>query len=133
MTQLREVTDDRPDWPTYFLGIAVAVGARGDCIRSRVGAVLVGRDNRIKSTGYNGSYPGGPSCSNGECGRCLSDVPSGTGYQDCIEVHAEANALLHASWEDCQGATLYVTRAPCKDCSKLIRAAGIEEVTYLED
>ncbi|WP_327294420.1 deoxycytidylate deaminase [Streptomyces sp. NBC_01197] len=133
MTQLREVTDDRPDWPTYFLGIAQAVAARGDCLRSRVGAVLVGQDNRIKSTGFNGSYPGGPSCLAGECPRCVSDQPSGSGYEDCVETHAEANALLYASWEDCQGATLYVTRKPCKDCSKLIRAASIEEVTWIED
>lgn len=117
--------DERPGWDEYFLGIALAVSARGDCLRCRVGAVLVGPDRRIRSTGYNGSYPGGPSCSAGECGRCTSDVPSGTGYENCIEVHAEANALLYASWEDCQGSTLFVTRDPCKDCTKLIRASGV--------
>jgi dCMP deaminase len=124
------VTDGRPEWDSYFLGIASAVASRGDCLRCRVGAVLVGRDHRIRSTGYNGSYPGGPSCSRGECPRCLSEVPSGTGYEDCIEVHAEANALLYASWDDCQLSTLYVTRAPCKDCSKLIRASGVVKVVW---
>ncbi|MFD9563423.1 deoxycytidylate deaminase [Streptomyces sp. NPDC059994] len=122
--------DDRPDWDTYFLGIAAAVAARGDCCRCRVGSVVVGPDRRIRSTGYNGSYPGGPSCSRGECPRCLSDVPSGSSYQDCVETHAEANALLYADWADCQGATIYITRAPCRDCMKLIRSAGIEEVVY---
>lgn len=120
----------RPDWTAYFLGIADAVAARGDCLRCRVGAVLVGTDNRIRSTGFNGSFPGGPSCLAGECPRCVSDVPSGTGYEDCVEVHAEANALLYASWEDCQGSTLYVTREPCKDCSKLIRASGVARVIW---
>ncbi|WP_395759519.1 deoxycytidylate deaminase [Streptomyces althioticus] len=122
----------RPDWATYFLQIADAVAARGDCLRCRVGAVLVGPDNRIRSTGFNGSFPGGPSCLAGECPRCLSDVPSGTGYEDCVEVHAEANALLYASWEDCQGSTLYVTREPCKDCSKLIRASGVANVFWAD-
>jgi dCMP deaminase len=124
------VTNVRPEWSTYFLGIALAVSARGDCLRCRVGAVLVGADNRILSTGYNGSYPGGPSCSAGECERCLSDQPSGSGYESCIEVHAEANALLYASWEDCQGSTLYVTRKPCKDCTKLIRSSGAVKVVW---
>jgi dCMP deaminase len=126
------VSHVRPDWATYFLGIASAVSLRGDCIRCQVGAVLVGPDHRIRSTGYNGSYPGGPSCSAGECGRCSSEVPSGSGYEDCIEVHAEANALLYASWEDCQGSTLYATRKPCKDCTKLIRSSGVKTVVYRE-
>ncbi|WP_420833997.1 deoxycytidylate deaminase [Streptomyces antarcticus] len=125
--------DDRPDWETYFIGIAQAVAARGDCCRCRVGAVVVGPDRRIRSTGYNGSYPGGPSCSRGGCPRCLSDVPSGSSYQDCVETHAEANALLYADWADCQGATIYITRSPCRDCMKLIRSAGIAEVVYQSD
>ncbi|GGX08408.1 deoxycytidylate deaminase [Streptomyces noursei] len=123
--------DARPDWDVYFLGIASAVAERGDCCRCRVGAVVVGPDRRIRSTGYNGSYPGGPSCSTGECPRCLSKVPSGTSYEDCIETHAEANSLLYADWTACQGATIYITRPPCKDCTKLIRSAGIHQVVYL--
>ncbi|MEV8022536.1 deaminase [Streptomyces sp. NPDC086554] len=122
--------DDRPDWDTYFLGIAQAVALRGDCRRCRVGAVVVGPDRRIRSTGYNGSYPGGPSCSAGECPRCQSEVPSGASYEDCIETHAEANALLYADWLGCQDATIYITRSPCKDCTKLIRSSGIRKVVY---
>ncbi|MFF5604266.1 deoxycytidylate deaminase [Streptomyces noursei] len=124
--------DGRPDWDTYFLGIAVAVAERGDCCRCRVGAVVVGADRRIVSTGYNGSYPGGPSCSAGECPRCLSEVPSGTSYEDCLETHAEANALLYADWASCQKSTIYITRSACKDCLKLIKSAGIHRIVWLE-
>ncbi|MFD5697878.1 deoxycytidylate deaminase [Streptomyces lasiicapitis] len=124
--------DERPDWDTYFLDIACAVAARGDCRRCRVGAVVVGSDRRIRSTGYNGSYPGGPSCGAGECPRCLSKAPSGTSYEDCIETHAEANALLYADWPACQEATIYITRPPCKDCTKLIRSSGIRDAVYLD-
>ncbi|OKH95437.1 deoxycytidylate deaminase [Streptomyces uncialis] len=120
----------RPGWDEYFLGIATAVAARGDCLRSQVGAVLVGGDHRIRATGYNGSEPGGPSCLRGECARCQSQVPAGTAYDECVETHAEANALLHAAWSDCQGATLYITRPPCQGCSKLIRSAGIDHVLW---
>ncbi|WP_370422543.1 cytidine/deoxycytidylate deaminase family protein [Streptomyces sp. QH1-20] len=122
--------DARPDWDTYFLGIAVAVAARGDCLRCRVGSVVVGSDRRIVSTGYNGSYPGGPSCSRGECPRCISEVPSGTSYEDCVETHAEANALLYADWVSCQGSTIYITRSACKDCLKLIKSAGVHRVVH---
>ncbi|MEU1071521.1 MULTISPECIES: deaminase [unclassified Streptomyces] len=129
---MKENHGERPDWDWYFLNIACAVAVRGDCCRSRVGAVVVGPDRRIRATGYNGSPPGGPSCSGGECPRCLSDVPSGSSYQDCIETHAEANALLYADWPACQGATIYITRSPCQDCTKLIRSSGIREVVYLD-
>ncbi|WP_424214819.1 deoxycytidylate deaminase [Streptomyces sp. BI20] len=123
---------ERPSWDRYFTSIAVAVAGRGDCLRCRVGAVVVGTDRRIVSTGYNGSYPGGPSCGAGECPRCLSDTPSGSSYDDCVETHAEANSLLYADWSRCQGATIYITRAACKNCEKLIRSAGLARVVYLE-
>ncbi|MFF9481426.1 deoxycytidylate deaminase [Streptomyces sp. NPDC014733] len=121
---------DRPGWDEYFLGIAEAVAVRGDCLRARVGAVLVRPDRRIAATGYNGAPPGGPSCLGGGCLRCRSDAPTGTGYGACIETHAEANCLLYADWADCQGSTLYITRAPCRDCSKLIGSAGISRVIW---
>lgn len=60
---------ERPNWHTYFLGIARAVAARADCTRRQVGAVIVDEDHRILATGYNGSAPGGPSCLKGECPR----------------------------------------------------------------
>src|ERR1700722_5448284 len=52
------VTTDRPDWDTYFIGIAWAVSARADCRRQQFGCVIVNQ-NRIVSTGYNGA-PSGP-------------------------------------------------------------------------
>ncbi|MFH8346755.1 deoxycytidylate deaminase [Streptomyces sp. NPDC018045] len=129
---LRHAKRARPTWDEYFLGIASAVARRGDCVRSRVGAVLVRPDRRIASTGYNGSPPGGPSCLDGGCIRCSSDVPSGAHYEGCIETHAEANCLLYADWSHCQGATLYITRSPCTGCSKLIRSSGVALVVWPE-
>ncbi|MFF4706961.1 deoxycytidylate deaminase [Streptomyces sp. NPDC001297] len=120
----------RPDWDAYFLGIAKAVAARGDCLRKQVGAVLVSRDHRIVSTGYNGSAPGGKSCLAGECERCAGDAPSGSSYEGCIEYHAEWNAILWSRPEDRPGATLYVTFKPCGDCSKLIAGVGITRVVW---
>jgi dCMP deaminase len=50
------------------------------------------------------------------------------GYSDCRAVHAEANALLYASKDDCTGATLYITDTPCNGCLKLIQGAGVRRI-----
>lgn len=124
----------RPDWNSYFLGIADAVSKRGDCSRRQVGAVVVDKDNRIVSTGFNGSYPGGPSCLAGECPRAQSSVEPGSSYDTgpgaCISTHAEANALLYAGRDGTDGSTLYVTFGPCDGCKKMIQAAGIVRVVW---
>lgn len=59
----------RPDWHEYALGVAKAVSLRGDCTRRQVGAVIMDANHRIAGAGYNGSYPGGPSCLKGDCPR----------------------------------------------------------------
>ncbi|MFF3416857.1 deoxycytidylate deaminase [Streptomyces sp. NPDC002698] len=123
--------EGRPCWDCYFLGIAEAAKERGDCVRKKVGAVLVTPEMRVASTGYNGSDPGGPSCLAGECPRCLSDVPSGTSYEGCVEYHAEHNALMWACPVDLVGSTLYVTFEPCGDCRELIRGDGLSHVVWL--
>ncbi|WP_043470381.1 deaminase [Kitasatospora sp. MBT66] len=120
----------RPCWDCYHLGMAEAAATRGDCIRKRVGAVLVDQRHRVLSTGYNGSAPGQPSCKAGGCDRCLSSAPSGSSYEGCIEYHAEWNAILWSRPEDRQGATLYVTWEPCGDCLKLIKGVGIVRVVW---
>lgn len=49
-------------------------------------------------------------------------------------LHAEANAILKVacSTQSCEGATLYITLSPCKECSKLIHQSGIKRVVYYE-
>ncbi len=105
---------------------------RADCSRRQVGAVLVDQDNRLVSTGYNGSPPGGPSCLQGECPRGTSSVAPGSSYDtgpgSCIALHAEQNAILWAEPERRRGATLYCTDKPCTGCSRLIAGVGITKV-----
>lgn len=123
----------RPSWNEYFLNIANAVSARSDCERSRVGAVVV-KDRRIRGTGFNGAPAGKPGCDS--CPRRESGVHPGSSYDGgpgaCVAIHAEANALLYCDREDLIGATLYITRAPCYGCQKLIAAAGITRVVTPE-
>lgn len=123
----------RPSWDEYYMGIAEAVSLRGDCVRARHGAVVV-KNHKIVSTGYNGTPPGDArSCgATGECPRALdgSAKHSEGQYDLCWATHAEANALLRASWEDLQGAEIYITGQPCPGCAKLISSSGISVVHH---
>jgi len=116
------------------MGIALAVRARANCTGRRVGAIIV-RDRRILSTGYNGTPSRMRNCEDGGCHRCANPqaYPPGEGYDLCICVHAEQNALLAAARfgvaiENC---TLYTTLQPCFGCLKEILQANVREVCYL--
>ena len=123
----------RPDWDTYYLGIADAVAARAECSRRKVGAVIV-RDHSIVATGYNGAPAGHRSCLDGSCPRATSSSEPGTGYaaSGCVAIHAETNAIIRAGRERCLGATIYVTAPPCDLCAPLIKAAGIKQVVWMD-
>ena len=118
----------RPSWDEYFLGIAEAVSARGECLRSRVGAVLV-LDNRILATGYNGTAPGAPSCLDGICPRASAPRGESLPYEGpgaCVATHAEENVWRDAARraifpQEGWGAVLYVNREPCEKCDDLLR------------
>jgi dCMP deaminase len=92
------------------------------CKRKQVGAIIV-RDKMIISDGYNGSPSGFENCCEDEAG-----------LTNWYVLHAEANAILKVarSTQTCEGATLYITLSPCKECSKLIHQSGIKRVVYLE-
>ena len=100
MLDIEATTRTRPGPNEYFMGIALAVRTRADCTGNRVGAVIV-KDRRIVSTGYNGTPENIPNCTEGGCHRCANrgEYPSGAGYDLCICVHAEQNALLAAARE----------------------------------
>ena len=124
----------RPDWDRYFLDICKSVAARADCRRAQHGCVIV-KDKRIVSTGYNGSPSGGPSCLAGECPRGLlsqEECSSLSSYENCVAIHAEANAIAYASHSDTVGGTLFVTGKQCDMCRKLSMAAGIKRVVWPE-
>jgi dCMP deaminase len=126
----------RPTRDEYFMLLAVATRQRAECLGRHVGAVLV-LDGRIIATGYNGTPRGFPRCSEDErgCHRCAEpeSYPRGTGYDVCICVHAEQNALLQAArlGYTSDGAICFTTLRPCFGCLKELHQAGIAEVRYL--
>jgi len=103
-----------------YLRIANEWGKLSHCKRKQVGALIV-KDRMIISDGYNGTPTGFEN-------YCEDDE----GYTKWYVLHAEANAILKvaASTQSCQGATLYITMSPCKECSKLIHQAGITRIVY---
>lgn len=115
------------DWDQYFLNIARETATRSNCVRRQHGSVIV-RKRRILSTGYNGPPSGHPHCDEGACPRAQSETPSGWGYDTCVAIHAEANAILYSSPADREGASIYITGVPCFTCAKLIANSGISEV-----
>jgi dCMP deaminase len=113
------------------MDIAHVAAKRGNCSRRKVAAVIV-RDERILSTGYNGTPRGIKNCFDGGCPRCASDTPSGKNLGECICCHGEENAIVQAAYHGIavKGATMYTTYSPCLLCAKMIINSGIKEVVY---
>jgi len=126
----------RPNMDEYLMGIAMAVRARANCTGNRVGAVIA-QDARIVSTGYNGTPRHMPNYDEGGCLRCANRdaFPSGTGYDLCICVHAEQNALLGAARFGIavEGSTMYTTMQPCFGCIKEALQAGVARIFYVHE
>lgn len=113
----------RSSWENYFMSIARVVASRSTCPRKSVGAVLV-RDNRILTTGFNGSLSGQPHCVDVGC-----EVVDG----HCRRVlHAESNAIMQAAALGIalKGARAYVTASPCVNCFKQLVSVDIRYITY---
>ena len=105
--------------------------------RRKVGAVLV-KDDKILSQGYNGTLPGEDNA----CEVLLPDFDEEghlTGEYVLKThgevIHAEKNCILKmtTSTDSSEGASLFVTLSPCKECATLIILSKIKEVFYLEE
>ena len=103
-----------------YLKMAKEWGNLSYCERRKVGALIV-KNNRIISDGYNGTPSGFENFCEDE-----------DGYTKWYVLHAEANAItkVASSTQSCDGATLYITLSPCKQCSKLIHQAKIKRLVY---
>lgn len=106
-----------------YLRMAHTWAELSHCSRKKVGAIIV-KDGMIISDGYNGTPAGFDNC-------CENDL----GETHWYVLHAEANAILKVakSTNNANGATLYLTLSPCKDCSKLVLQAGITRVVYMNE
>jgi len=121
----------RPSWDAYFMTLASLAAQRSNCMKRRVGCVLVSHNNRVISTGYNGTPRGIRNCNDGGCARCNVGPGAGAGLSTCLCLHAEENALLEAGRERIrEGSVLYCDTCPCLTCSVKITQVGISEVVF---
>jgi dCMP deaminase len=110
--------------------VADAISQRSRCSRAQIDAVVVSKDQRISSTGYNGPaslFPTEEECMSW-CPRAQGLTTLDNTYDSCPSIHAEANALLYVDRSRVEGGTIYITDAACYQCAKLISNSGITRV-----
>jgi dCMP deaminase len=147
----------KPKFQKLYNNIAHEVAKMSHARRLQVGAVIV-KDDRVISMGYNGMPAGWEN----NCEDIVWD-PGAGGWLDPEEfdsmypfemwhekagrnvryglktkaevLHAESNAVskLAKSNDSGDGADIFVTHAPCMECSKLIFQSGIRRVYYSQD
>jgi dCMP deaminase len=108
-----------------FMSLAYAIAQGSKDIHTRVGSVIVGKDQEIISMGWNG-FPRGINDSIEE------RYSRPTKY--LYTVHSEINSILNAAriGVSCKRATLYTTLFCCNECAKAVIQAGIVKVVYAE-
>lgn len=121
---MEEKKEDRQHkFDKHYLEMAAIWAKNSYCKRRQVGALLV-KDRMIISDGFNGTPSGFEN-------QCEDENDTTKPYV----LHAEANAITKVakSGNSSEGATLYITTAPCIECAKLIIQSGIERVVYAEE
>ena len=109
----------RPSWERTWMNVAFAISERTRCDKARVGAVIVGPNQRIVSTGYNGppaNYIEEEKTCSSFCLRNINNETS-SDYSSCPSIHAEMNAIAYANRRDMEGGTIYITASPCMNCA----------------
>ncbi|KAK9448966.1 cytidine deaminase-like protein [Limtongia smithiae] len=120
----------RPSWDAYFMELAHLAARRSNCMKRRVGCVLV-RGKRVIATGYNGTPRGVTNCNEGGCQRCNDGDTAGADLATCLCLHAEENALMESGRERIgDESVLYCNTCPCLTCSIKIVQMGLNEVIY---
>lgn len=108
----------------YMLSIADLTASMSKATRLKVGAVFA-RDNRPLCTGWNGVLEGLPDDS-------CEELIDGQLVTKSTVIHAEMNALRYMARAGIptEGATLYLTHAPCIDCAKHLAGIGLSRIVY---
>lgn len=108
------------EWDEYFMKIAETVAVKSKDPSSKMGCVIVDKDKRVVSLGYNGMLQGAD-----ESKMTLSERP----MKYYFAIHSEMNAILFAH-QDLTGCTIYNRVATCENCLKYCLQAGIKRFVY---
>lgn len=135
---------NRIDKINYYLNIAESVSERSTCLKKHWGSIIV-KNDEIISTGFNGAPRGVQSCL--ECNCCnRENSERGSDYNQCLAVHSEQNAIIHASRNQMLDSDMYLVgrdftnsgkyvenAAPCALCKRMIINSGIKRVIVRDD
>lgn len=113
-----------------WIEVAYTIANLATCARRKVGCVLLNEHGHVIATGYNGPAAGVPNCIDDPCPG--AHYPSGQGLEECVAIHAEANALLQCR-DHRAIAVAYVTAFPCIHCVKLLRNTSCQLIVFGED
>jgi len=102
------------------------------CSKRKYAAILVDEYGHIVGVGYNGGPKNMVHCSDGGCPRVTDNSPNGSMYDNCIAIHAEANAFLHSDYS-ARPKKIYINGPPCFSCAKLIANSTVEKIYYIKD
>lgn len=120
-------TLSREGWDSFFLKMAQLVATKSKDKSTKVGAVIVGPDNEVRSIGYNGFCRGVDETPERE------ERPAKYLWTE----HAERNALYNALRSNIpvKGCILYlnVGPCPCHDCTRACIQSGITEIVVPKD
>ena len=114
------------DWIKYFYNIAEQIKKKSKDKNTQIGALIVGKDKEIVSTGYN-SFPRGIDDNKVE----RQEKPEKYFWFE----HAERNAIYNAAriGVSTKGCTMYLTCGiPCADCARGIINAGINKIYVMK-
>jgi dCMP deaminase len=116
------ITTNRPNWDIYYLTLAFLISQRSFDPSSKCGTVIVSKDNRVLSTGYNGPIKGSND----------NFIPLTRPEKYAHMIHGEENALLaySGSHQDIQEATAYITGRPCHKCLRMMIQKGITKIIH---
>jgi len=117
-----------------YITIANNVAGKSNCIRRDVGAILV-REGQVLATGWNGVSGEHRDCREAGCPRCINGGETGSGYDECICIHAEQHAIADAARRgvSTRDSILYVNLRPCLQCMAIAKVSGVREIFYSED
>jgi dCMP deaminase len=118
-----EISTERPSWDSLFFNMVYQIGFRSSDPSTRMGSVIVDRNNVVVSMGYNG-LPRGMKH------PPTDDIIWNTSLRYRWMEHAERNAIYNAARNGgiLEGCALYVPWLPCMDCARAIVQTGIDEV-----
>ncbi len=113
------------NWDEYFFDLIKVIKNKSKDERTKIGCIIAGPDNEIRSTGYN-SFP-----------RGINDYIAERQEPNEKKLwiaHAELNAICNAARVGIplNGCTIYIIIPPCNICSQMIIGSGIKKIKFLK-